>query len=253
MSLSVKNAIKFTLVILPVAAVAGVFTGISQFDAYDLSTRQLILEQLGSRSVFIAVGAVQTVVYAAVCGFFGFIVADKVGLVRPFRLERDKVVRTIVLSLVCGVVFSLDYWTFGAVLPQVQSAEVAGLTAPAFVSAVLYGGVVEELMLRLFLMSLLVLAGWKLFFRGVPREDIPAGVFAGANVLSAMLFAAGHLPATVVLFGGLTPLVLLRCFLLNGGFGLVFGWLYRRYGIQYAMIAHAGVHVVSRLVWLIFV
>ena len=35
-------------------------------------------------------------------------------------------------------------------------------------------------------------------------------------------------------------LVLLRCFLLNGELGLVFGWLYRKYGIQYAMIGHAG-------------
>lgn len=53
-------------------------------------------------------------------------------------------------------------------------------------------------------------------------------------------------------FGGLTPLLVVRCFLLNGAFGLVFGWLYRKYGIQYAMLSHALLHIVSKTIWLIF-
>ena len=46
-------------------------------------------------------------------------------------------------------------------------------------------------------------------------------------------------------------LVIIRCFLYNGGLGLVFGWLYRKYGIEYAMIGHAGTHIVSKLIWLL--
>ncbi len=42
------------------------------------------------------------------------------------------------------------------------------------------------------------------------------------------------------------------CFLLNGGFGLLFGRLYRRYGIQYAMLSHALLHIVSKTVWTLF-
>ena len=53
-------------------------------------------------------------------------------------------------------------------------------------------------------------------------------------------------------FGALTPLILVRCFLLNGGFGLVFGRLYRKYGIQYAMLSHALLHIVSKLIWTVF-
>ena len=52
-----------------------------------------------------------------------------------------------------------------------------------------------------------------------------------------------------MLFGELTAPVLVRCFLLNGGFGLLFGWLYRKYGIQYAMLSHALLHIISKLVW----
>ena len=34
-----------------------------------------------------------------------------------------------------------------------------------------------------------------------------------------------------------------------GGFGLLFGWMYRKYGIQYAMLSHALLHIVSKTVW----
>ena len=42
-------------------------------------------------------------------------------------------------------------------------------------------------------------------------------------------------------------------FLLNGGIGLLLGWLYRKYGLRYAMIAHAGCHLVSKLIWILFI
>ena len=91
---------------------------------------------------------------------------------------------------------------------------------------------------------------WKIFFRKL--ESCPEGVLIAANVIAALLFAAGHLPATITQFGALTPMILLRCFLLNGGFGLLFGWLYHKHGIQYAMVSHAMLHIISKLIWTIF-
>ena len=70
-------------------------------------------------------------------------------------------------------------------------------------------------------------------------------------MIAALLFAAGHLPATALTFGALTPLLVFRCFLMNGAFGLVFGRLYRKYGIQYAVLSHILFHVVARTIWLI--
>ena len=52
---------------------------------------------------------------------------------------------------------------------------------------------------------------------------------------------------------GLNPVIIFRCFLLNGGAGLLFGRLYRKYGIHYAMLGHALAHVVSKLIWILFV
>ncbi len=44
-----------------------------------------------------------------------------------------------------------------------------------------------------------------------------------------------------------------RCFVLNGGLGLVFGRIYRKYGIQYVMIGHAGAHIISKIIWLLLI
>ena len=244
-----RKSLLFTLGLLPIALVAAYFTALYQLEIIDAATLALLMEQMGSESGFIAVYMVQIAVYALVMGFFGHILATKLGLMRPARLEWSALKRTLPLAAAAGVLLSLDWWTFGAWIPGLREATDLTLSVPVIFASILYGGVVEEVMLRLFMLSLLAWLGWKVFFR--KAEKAPAGVIVAANVISALLFAAGHLPATAMLFE-ITPLVLLRCFLFNGGLGLFFGWLYRRFGIQYAMIGHALAHIVSKLIWFIF-
>lgn len=248
-----KKPLLFALCLLPIAVVAGIFVGIYQLDIYSDEIIAEVVAQLGSAELLIVVGAVQTAGYALFCGFFGYILADKIGLLKPIKFEKKSFFITLAISLVGGIVFSLDHWTFGNVIDGIQSGNEASLTASSVIASVLYGGIIEELMLRLFFMSLIAFVVWKLFFKKYDKENIPTSVFVIANVVAAMLFAAGHLPATLVTFGELTALLLFRCFLLNGGFGLVFGWLYRKYGIIYAMMGHALFHIVSKLIWFIFI
>ena len=112
------------------------------------------------------------------------------------------------------------------------------------------GGVTEEIIMRLFLMSLLVLIVSRVIL-GKDKE-IPDKVYIIANVIAALLFAAGHLPTTMSMTT-LTSLIVLRCFLFNGAIGLAFGYLYRKYGICYAMIAHGFAHLVADVLMNIFI
>lgn len=246
-----KQALIFSLLLIPVAAIGGYCTMLYQLDYLDQEMIDQAVAQVGSLEAVVAITVMQTVLYALVCGFFGHILANQLGLIRPFRLDQKALVTTLALSLIGGILFSLDYWTFGAWIPGVRETTDLTMSVHVIVASLLYGGVVEEVMLRLFMMSLIAWILWKVFFR--QRQTVPAGVIIAANVIAAILFAAGHLPATQMLFGTLTPLILVRCFLLNGGFGMLFGWLYRKYGIQYAMISHALLHIVSKLIWFIFV
>lgn len=248
-----KKPLFFALCLLPIAVVAGVFVSLHQFDTLSPEVIEEAIAQVGSTDLLVIIGAVQTAGYALFCGFFGYIIADKIGLIKPFKPEKSKLLVTFILSLIGGVAFSLDYWVFGNLVDGIKEADAAGLTHEGVIASVLYGGIIEEVMMRLFFMSLIAFILWKIFARGYDRDSIPTWVFITANIVVATLFAAGHLPATLAIFGELTPLILFRCFLLNGGFGLIFGWLYRKYGIIYAMISHALFHIVSKLIWIIFI
>lgn len=248
-----KKPFLFALCLLPIALVAGILVGFYQLDALSDEMIAEFVAQAGSTDLLIVVGAVQTVGYALFCGFFGCILADKLGLWKPIRFEKKQLLVTLAVSVIGGIIFSLDHWVFGSMIDGIQAANAASLTVSGVLASILYGGIIEELLLRLFFMSLLAWVIWKVFFRKHSRENIPVGVFIAANVIAALAFAAGHLPATVALFGGVTPLILFRCFLLNGGFGLIFGWLYRKYGIAYSMVSHATFHIVSKLIWILFI
>ena len=248
-----KKPFLFALCLLPIALVGGWLTGIYQLDLYGEALLAEVIAQLGSRELLPVITAVQSAGYALFCGFFGCILAEKLGLWRPVRLQKRPLLVTLGLSALGGALFSLDYWTFGSVIEEIQASAAVGMTPAAVGAALLYGGVMEEVMLRLFFLSLLAFVIWKLFFHRFGREEMPQTVFVLANILAAVLFAAGHLPATVMTFGTLTPLLLIRCFLFNGGAALLFGWLYRKYGFVYAVISHMMFHVVSKLICFIFV
>lgn len=120
-----------------------------------------------------------------------------------------------------------------------ETATMAGLFSQLLLG-LLYGGIVEELLLRWGVMSLLVWIGWRLFQRGQGQAH-PALVWA-AITLAAVLFGIGHLPAMAGMVE-LTPLIIFRTILLNALGGLLFGWLYWKRSLEAAMVAHAAAHV----------
>lgn len=104
--------------------------------------------------------------------------------------------------------------------------------------ASLYGGIAEEVQLRLFVMTLLVwvVAKW--------RKSTPSpAMYWAAIVLAALLFGAGHLPAAQQVWG-LDAIVVLRTVALNAAAGLAFGWLYWKRGLEMAVVAHFSADLV---------
>ena len=245
-----KKPLLFVLALVPIAIVGGYFTGVYGWTELTDDVKAQILAQIGNNlSLYYVITTVQALLYALVFGFFGYLLSEKIGLMKPLRFEKKPVMVTIALTLFTGLVLSTDLFYFRNHIPQVAAMYQGKPSFAYWMASVLYGGVIEEIIMRLFMMSLIAFIAWKIFFR---REaNPPTGVIIAANIIAALLFAAGHLPATVQMFGEITPMILLRCFLLNGAGGLVFGYLYRKYGIQYSMMAHAGAHIVWKIIWII--
>lgn len=145
----------------------------------------------------------------------------------------------------------IDLAYFAQAMPQHATS---GMNPPAWMGllASFYGGINEELLARFFFLSLIAL-GLRTLVRafGADRSRaLPGGVFWTANILAALFFGASHLPAAAAL-APLTGALVLRTFLLNGLLALAFGWLYRRSGLEAAMLAHfcsdLALHVIAPL------
>jgi len=125
---------------------------------------------------------------------------------------------------------------FSVVMPQAMPG--AGVTTPPAWQGLLasfYGGITEELLLRLFMMSLLAWLLGRVWRRGPGQPAV--GALWTANVLAALLFGAGHLPTAAALMPLSGPVVL-RIVLLNSVAGVAFGYLYWTRGLESAMLAH---------------
>lgn len=243
---------KTILFFVVIGQVGGFFTGLYMLDSYPADMQQLLLEQGMTRPILGLMTAVQSAGYALVCSVLGILLGKKTGLWKDeWALEKPGLRAANIVAIVGGMGIILpDLLYFGRHIQPVMDSYAVKPTFTYIIAAVLYGGVIEEVMLRLFNMSFVAFLLHKLF--GRKREKPSTSILVVANVVTALLFAAGHLPATLMTLGN-SPMILIRCFLLNGSLGLLFGWLYRKYGLRYSMIAHGGCHVVSKLIWILFI
>lgn len=208
----------------------------------------------------IALQMVQIAIIFAIVVRAGLFFANRVGLGTPIleaRLNGESVgarIRAILpVSIVLGIVgtlviLGLEVFYFQPAMMKELGDSAAALnlqtSQPAAWKGFLasfYGGIAEEIQLRLFVMSLFV---WLGRFISKTSEGQPTStVFWIANILAAVLFGLGHLP-TMSLLIPLTPLVVARTVVLNGVLGVVFGWLYWKRGLESAMISHFSADIV---------
>lgn len=256
----IKSYWKTLLFFTIVGLVGGFFVGIYQLESFPADIQQQVIESvaesgLGNFRVELVLGVVsayQSALYGLVLGAIGIWLGKKVGLWKDERsIKKNPLVATIIIAVVGGLaMILLDMFVFGKFSTALMDSYAIKPSIPYLIAMVTYGGVIEEVMLRLFFMSAIAFILYKLFER--KKEQPSTATLIVANIIASVLFAAAHLPLTSVLFG-LTPMFIFRCFLLNGGLGLMFGWLYRKYGLRYAMMAHAGCHIVSKLIWILFI
>ena len=247
----IKNYWKILLFFTLVGLIGGYFVGIYSFKSYSDELKQEMIAQGISEKLLYAVSAIQSAVYGLILGALGIFFSKKTGLWKD-KLTADKksITATTILTVLGGISFILiDVLIFAKFNEQIANSYLLKPTFTDILAMVLYGGVIEEVMLRLFFMSILAFIIHKIF-EG-KKQSVSTWVFIVSNVLSALLFALGHLPATASMMT-LSPLIIFRCFLLNGAYGLIFGYLYRKYGIAYSMVSHAGFHLISKFIWFLF-
>jgi membrane protease YdiL (CAAX protease family) len=187
--------------------------------------------------------AAQGFVLLGLLALAGLRMGHSVGLgspwLRALRFGRPRPaqawLRAVALGLAAGTCIVALSPLFDASMPVPIHPLPTGSPASASWAGFLasfYGGIAEEVELRLFLMTLIVWAVAKLS----RRAPGPALLWM-AVLVAALLFGAGHLPAAAKIWP-LDTVVILRTIALNGIGGMVFGWLYWRQGLESAMLGH---------------
>ncbi|ABB56571.1 CPBP family glutamic-type intramembrane protease [Synechococcus elongatus] len=145
-------------------------------------------------------------------------------------------------ALLGGLLSSVLFWAIAGVGQFLLPPAFSTASAPPLLLRFLYGGITEEILLRWGLMTFLLWLGWRW---GQRRQGSPQKFWVTiAILLSALVFAAAHLPYAAAIGLPLTPVLIGYLLLQNGLFGLVAGYLYWRYGLEGAIVAHWGVHIV---------
>jgi membrane protease YdiL (CAAX protease family) len=243
-----KNNLLFSLFLILFGLLGGYFTSLYSVEILSEDLLEETIAQVGSLDAVISISTLQVaLIYSLLLGLIGKSLANRIGTWQDPTIEAKPLVSVLLVSVIGGAAMILvDLYGFGALNQQIADSYLAKPTLNYFLSSIFYGGVIEEVMIRLFVMSLLAF----IFMKISKNDEASEGDLILANVISALLFAAAHLPATAQT-SGLDALIIARCFIINGAYGIIFGRLYRKYGIGYAMLAHAGVHIVSKAIWLL--
>ena len=229
--------------------------------ALEIQSSAIDLSKLGlPLPLLLAIQIVQNGIIFAIVIFAGLFFAGRVGLGAPIlesmtrgESTGERIRAMLPLSILLGVVstlvvLALEFFYFQPAMVKELGNSAAALnlqtaqpSAWKGFLASFYGGIAEELQLRLFVMSLFV---WLGRFLSKTTDGKPTrAVFWIANILAAVLFGLGHLPTTALLVP-LTPLIVTRAVVLNGLIGMACGWLFWKRGLESAIVAHFSADLV---------
>ena len=210
---------------------------------------------LPPRPVLIAVTLAQSLLLVTIAAAVGTLLSPKVGLAAPFfealvsgRPLWEALAPQLLPALALGVggalaIVAAYYFFFRPRLDRktVRCMEALRMDLGPW-ARLLYGGIVEEVLFRWGVLTLLAWIGATLF------GGLTPALMWTAIVVSGVLFGLGHMPSYRLAGCQVTPLFLTLMIVLNLWATLICGWLFWQVGLLAAMIAHMLYH----LVWLPF-
>ncbi len=186
------------------------------------------------------VGMQSAVLYGVVL-WLSSVIIPKTDL-SPLTWQKSGLLQPIVIGTAVAIILLLLESTAfsGSALSQTQRPPFwAGALAAV------YGGFNEEVLSRLFLLTLFYYLLGKCFTVAPSNRNY---LLWTANAAVALFFGLGHLPVAFQLIPP-TALEIVRILALNGIAALAFGWLYFTRGLWAAVIAHFTADIIIHAVW----
>lgn len=257
-----KKDLKMALILTFLGFIAGIAVVPYQLESYKTMNPvqyEAIMKAIPSMGALLLAAGIQVAVMSFILGIIGIKLARKVNLKldlfdflvrnkRNIEISKSGITQAILIAFVVAfIIVGSDRFIFQNLIPQITENTPA-TSVKAIIGGVVYGGIVEEVLLRLFLMSLTVWVLSKIAARN--KTLIPAWIYVISILLTSIIFGIGHLPFASSIYGELTAVVLIRIILLNSIGGIGFGYLYWKKGLEYSMAAHMFTHIIMQLVFI---
>ena len=239
----------------------GSLIGIIGVIPYSLTLQEDILTEIPIPMEFvIALSIVQSAVLFFVIILVGLFLSKKIGLGVPiierFVEKKDALphLKSIIgISITLGIVAGLLIIVGDDIFGMINTTDLSGITniPPPWQGFLVsfYGGINEEILLRLFFMSLLI---WIFVKITRSKQGSPSSTIVWtAIIFSSILFGLAHLPIVASLTT-ITPLYIARALILNGIGGIIFGWLYWKKGLESAIISHFTADIILHVIFPFF-
>ncbi len=221
----------------------------------------------GSIGPILLIVLVRNLIFLGVAASLGLLIARKIGLGAPYLESRldgapapaeplSSIVRPAIFwaTVTALIAFAIDAFFRHGLGVDVPAPEIhARIDVDWWRSglASFWAPFGEEILDRLFLLSLIAWLGVKLFrVRGAGRgRTIALWV---ANVVTALFFGWYHIDSLALFADPVPALAAVRTVLLILPVGLAFGWLYWRRGLEAAILSHFVIDIIVHVIRPIF-
>jgi len=225
---------------------------------YQLELSSDLREAINEQGINIYLAAfIQGLTIFPIAVFLGLLLSRKTGFKLPVLEGENKkeqlksiLLPSIKWGIISGILIIICCIPFLKLSLEMVALE-ANVNPWSALLASFYGGIAEEVLFRLFLMSLFV---W-IISKIIRKKELENVVIWIAIIVPSVLFGLGHLGIT----GALTEItaeVVIRAVLLNGVGSIIFSILYWKRGLESAIIAHFStdiiLHIIAPMVYRLF-
>lgn len=174
------------------------------------------------------------IIYGMACSISYFLL-QRIDL-KPFDIKKP-LTEIVYPGLFWGVFVGLALFISDKIIFK-NSTLTSSIAHPPFWAGILasfYGAINEEVLCRLFLLTLIYFILNKIFKNNGKYKVYMIWI---SIILVALFFGIGHLPAAFKIISSPSAFEIFRILFLNGIAGLTFGWLYCTRGFWTAVFAH---------------
>ena len=203
--------------------------------------------EIPDKSILTLALTIQAAIITFILSLIGLLLQKKTSfqLIDKARAKRGAGLAVLFGLLTGFIIIAGDAALFSKFLPELETNPPA-FSLSGLLGGVFYGGVVEEVMMRLFGMTLIIFLITKIRKGKSPSRTS----YWIAIILTSLLFAVGHLPANAMIFGDLSFIVTTRAILLNGIGGMFFGYLYWKHGFWFSVLSHMMAHIGMQVIFI---